>query len=135
MNTEWKGNDLIITITNAKTAPGTPSKSGKMALVASTHGFARVPDSDLKLSLNAEIDADIAALQQRRRAVEQENQGSFLCGCIEPLDTNIAPGREPIVTIVVDGDCIEGRTASGKCGFRFPKNRHGWRIRWSETGE
>ena len=52
MNTEWQGDDLLIRVPNARKAKGAPSASGKMLLVESTHGFVRVPDSDLSLSLN-----------------------------------------------------------------------------------
>jgi hypothetical protein len=50
MDLKLEGKTLIIRI-NTDSA-GTPSKSGKMSLIASTHGFVRVDGTDLKLSLN-----------------------------------------------------------------------------------
>ena len=49
MEIKLEGKKLIIT---AELDKGTPSKTGKTMILASTHGFVNVPGSDIKVSLN-----------------------------------------------------------------------------------
>ena len=50
MQVKIEGEELVI---RAPLSKGTPSKSGKTLIVATTNGFTPVPDSDIKVSLNA----------------------------------------------------------------------------------
>ena len=50
MEIKVEDNNLIIKVPLSQ---GTPSKSGKTLIVASTNGFVPVVDSDIKVSLNA----------------------------------------------------------------------------------
>ena len=50
MEIKLEGNNLIIT---CPIGGGVPSKSGKTLIVATTNGFVPVPDSDIRVSVNA----------------------------------------------------------------------------------